>query len=88
MPRSPDAMPRRHPRTTSGAVTVEISLISAVRTHALCMHTQDRLGGRRRSAGRLETAAHRPYPAAHTLHTHAYAALMRPREIRPRNSHP
>ena len=32
-------------RSTSGAITFEISLINAVRTHALRMHTQDRLGG-------------------------------------------
>jgi hypothetical protein len=72
--------------TTSGAVTVEISLIRAVRTHALCVHTQDHLGGRHRRAGRRGTAAHRPRLAAHALHTHAYAGLIRPREKAPRNS--
>jgi hypothetical protein len=74
------------PSTTSGAVPVEFSLISAVRTHALCVHMQHRLGRRRRRASRRNTAAHRPYPAAHTLHTHGYAGLIRPREKAPRNS--
>ncbi len=72
-------------RSTSDAITFEISLISAVRKHALCMHTQDRLGGRRRNAGRLTTAAHRPHLTAHTLHTHPYAGLKGPREKHPRN---
>jgi len=74
------------PRTvTPAAVTVEISLISAVRTHALCVHTQDHLGGRHRRADRRGTAAHRPHLVARTLHTHAYAGLIRPREKAPRN---
>ena len=63
----------------------EISLISAVHTHALCMHRQKRSGGRRQRAGRRGTAAHRAHLAAHTLHRHAYAGLIRPREIHPRN---
>ncbi len=84
--------PRRHCHSSSskpdpGAVTVEISLSSAVRTHALCMHTQERLGGRHRRAGRRGTAVHRPRLATHALHTHAYAGLIRPREIHPRNPH-
>ncbi len=92
-PGAPNARPERStrchgstPRTTSGTTTVEISLISAVRTHALCVHTQDCLGGRHRRAGRRGTAAHRPRLAAHALHTHAYAGLIRPREKAPRNS--
>ena len=86
-PRSPDAMPRQHPEEHFGRGQVEISLISAVRTHALCVHTQDCFGGRHQRAGRRGTAAHRPHLAARTLHTHAYAALIRPREKHPRNSH-
>lgn len=66
---------------------VEISLSNAVRTHALWMHRQDRFGGRHRRAGRRGTAAHRPHLVAHTLHRLAYAALIRPREKHPRNSH-
>ena len=59
-------------------------LMRAVHTHALCMHTQDRLGWRHRRAGRRRAPAH---GGAHTLHTHAYAALIRPREKHPRNPH-
>ena len=69
----------------TGASTGD-SLSRAVRTHALCMHTQDRLGRRDRQASRRGTAAHRPQLVAHTLHTHAYAGLTRPREKAPRNS--
>ena len=86
-PRSPDGMPRQHPEEHFGRGPVEISLISAVRTHALCVHTQECCGRRHRRAGRLEAAAHEPHLVAHTLHTHAYAALIRPREKHPRNSH-
>ena len=50
-----------------GCDLVEISLISPLHTHALCMHTQQRLGGRHRPACRHGTAAHRPHLAAHTL---------------------
>ena len=85
-PRSPDAMPRQHPKVHFGRGPVGISLIRAVRTHALCMHTQGGIGGRRPTAIRHEPAAHRPRLAAHTLHRHAYAALSRPREIHPRNA--
>ena len=87
-PRSPDGMPRQHPEEHFGRGPVEISLISAVPTHALCTHTQDRFGERHRRAGRRGTAAHRLHLAAHTLHTHAYAGLIRPREKAPRNSDP
>ncbi len=80
-------MPWQHPGDHFGRGPVEISLISAVRTHALCVHTQDCLGGRHRGAGRRGTAAHRPRLAAHALHTHAYAGLIRLREKHPRNSH-
>ena len=85
-PRAPDAMPWQRPEGHFGRGPVEICLISAVRTHALCVHTQDRLGERHRRAGRRGTAAHRSRLAAHTLHTHAYAGLIRPREKAPRNS--
>jgi len=85
-PRSPDGMPRQHPEEHFGRGPVEISLISAVRTHALCVHTQECFGRRHRRAGRLEAAAHEPHLVAHTLHTHAYAALIRPRDKHPRNS--
>ena len=74
-------------RGTGAARRPEDSLISAVHTHALCMHTQRRHDEWPPSARRLEPAAHRPHLAAHTLHQHAYAALSRPREIHPRNSH-
>ena len=93
-PGAPNARPDRRTRcggrslkTTSGAVPVEILLISAVRTHALGVHTQAGRGGRRPAAIRHESAAHRLHRAAHTLHRHAYAALSRPREIHPRNPH-
>ncbi len=79
-------MPWQRPEGHFGRGPVEICLISAVRTHALCVHTQDRLGERHRRAGRRGTAAHRSRLAAHTLHTHAYAGLIRPREKHPRNS--
>jgi hypothetical protein len=69
-----------------GRGPVEISLISAVRTHALCVHTQECFGRRHRRASRRGPAAHRPHLVAHTLHTHAYAGLIRPREKHPRNS--
>ncbi len=66
-PGAPNARPDRPTRcrgstlkTASGAVPVEISLISAVRTYALCVHTQEPLGGGRRPACRHETPAHRP----------------------------
>jgi len=84
-PRSLDAMPRQHPKVHFGRGPVGISLIRAVRTHALCTHTQEGLGGRRPTAIRHEPAAQRRHLAAHTLHTHAYAGLIRPREIHPRN---
>jgi len=84
-PRSPDGMSRQHPEDTSLPGPVEISLISAVRTHALCVHTQDRLGGRHRRASRRGTAAHLAHLAARTLRTHAYAGLIRPREKAPTN---
>jgi hypothetical protein len=73
------------PREHFGRGPVEISLISAVRTHALCVHTQDRLGGRHRRASRRGTAAHLAHLAARTLRTHAYAGLIRPREKAPTN---
>jgi hypothetical protein len=74
------------PQVHFGRGPVAISLIRAVRTHALCMHTQEGLGGRRPTAIRHEPAAHRLRLAAHTLHRHAYAALSRPREIHPRKA--
>jgi len=84
-PRSRNARPPQHPEEHFGRGPVEISLISAVRTHALYVHTQDHLGGRHRRADRRGTPAHRPYLAAHALRTHADAALIRPREIHPKN---
>jgi hypothetical protein len=66
------------PRDHFGHCRVEISLIRAVRTHALCTHTQECFGRRHRRGGRLEAAAHEPHLVAHTLHTHAYVGLIRP----------
>jgi len=37
-PRAPDEIPRQHSEEHFGRVPVEISLISAVRTHARCVH--------------------------------------------------
>ena len=49
----------------------DVSLTSAVHTHALCMHTQTYLGQSRPRVLRYEAAAHRPHGAARTLRTRA-----------------
>ncbi len=59
-----------------------VSLSSAVHTHALCVHRQDRIRRRHRRAGRRRTAAQWPPSTEHTLHTHALRRLIRPRETR------
>jgi hypothetical protein len=74
-PRSRNARPPQHPEEHFGRGPVEISLISAVRTHALCVHTQECFGRRHRRAGGLEAAAHEPHLVAHTLHTSALRAV-------------
>jgi hypothetical protein len=58
-------------RTRRRPLTIEISLISAVHTHALCTRTQRHLAGPPQLAHRREPAAQRPHCTAHTLHTHA-----------------
>ena len=63
----------RPPRRSNRRASKGASLISAVHTHALCMHMQRRLDRWRRGARRLEPAAHRRHLAAHTLHTRACA---------------
>ena len=73
-------MPQQHPEDHFGRSLVEIPLIRAVRAHAPCTHRRDRLRRRHRRADRHEPAAQRAHLAAHTLHTHAYAGLIRPRE--------
>jgi hypothetical protein len=79
------------PRTTPGALTVAISLIRAVHT-GQCIrvsYARTRSGTSpdrsQRPAGSIRSSA--PHLAAHTLHTHAYAGLIRPRETSPRNPH-
>ncbi len=82
-PRSPDAMPRQHPEDHFGSGLIEISLISAERTHALGMHAQEGLGERRPMAIRHEPPAHRPPVAAPPCHGVPYAALIRPEKSAP-----
>ncbi len=50
----------------SGSAPPRISLIRALHTHALRIHTQRRLDRRRRATRQLEPAAHRLHLAART----------------------
>jgi hypothetical protein len=79
-PRSRNARPPQHPEEHFGRGPVEISLIRAVHMHALCTRTQRHLAGPPQLVHRRGTAAHRPHLVARTLHTHAYAGLIRLRE--------
>jgi hypothetical protein len=80
-PRSLEAMSRQHPEDHSPAFFIAISLISAVRTHALCSPTHQQPLTRRPPWTPSSPAARAAPPCTPM----PYAALIRPREIRPRN---